>query len=282
MLTCSFLCRQCNSQFGSDLDHAAKRDPAIRFAAARALAGDADLANKIEQRQIWSVETSMASLRGEMRGAEIRGRWTELDDGSRVAPEEQALIALRGMLAADGDDERFIADALKRYEKADYDELLELSPAIAVRKLAAHRGGRDLSAPEVSSILPLKIAYEFVALIIGTAICGDDPRIEELRRALLDRTDNAEAFEIERLEVVEKAPSPLHGIWFEGNKPHTMIQIRLFGKRAYRVHLKRLAVQHPQVRYTHLILDGEDVFHQVGEGTPRHRAVSQIRTNARE
>jgi hypothetical protein len=32
------------------------------------------------------------------------------------------------------------------------------------------------------------------------------------------------------------------------------------------VHLKRLAIQHRQVRGTHLILDHEDVFHELGDG----------------
>lgn len=83
----------------------------------------------------------------------------------------------------------------------------------------------------MSSLLLLKIAYEFVALIIGGAIYGNDPRLDELRHALIDRTENVDAFDIDRLEVVDKAASPLHGIWFEGAKPHAIIQIRLFGKR---------------------------------------------------
>ena len=170
------------------------------------------------------------------------------------------------MLAADRHDESYIAAALQRYLDSEYGELVELSPRIATRKLAAQLAGRDLAAPAVSPILLLKIAYEFTSLIVGTAIYAPDPRLIELRTALRERDETSDAFELERLEVRERAPSPLHGIWFEGNKDHAVIQIRLFGKRAYRVHLKRLAIQHRQVRYTHLILDHEDMFHELAEG----------------
>jgi hypothetical protein len=266
ILTCDFLCCDCNSKSGADLDHALKRDPAIRLAAAKALADDGTLAREMEHRQIWRVQTSVGTLRQEMRQGEISGRWTELEDGSRVAPEDQALNALRGMLAADGHDEAYVAAALQRYLDSEYGELVELSPRIATRKLAAQLAERDLAAPAVSPILLLKIAYEFTSLIVGTAIYAPDPRLIELRTALRERDETSDAFELERLEVRKRAPSPLHGIWFEGNKDHAVIQIRLFGKRAYRVHLKRLAIKHRQVRYTHLILDHEDMFHELGDG----------------
>jgi hypothetical protein len=78
----------------------------------------------------------------------------------------------------------------------------------------------------------LKIAYEFTALMVGTAIYASDPRLIELRTALRERDETSDAFELERLEVREKASSPLHGIWFEGNNDHAVIQTRLFGNRA--------------------------------------------------
>ena len=53
ILPCDFLCCDCNSKSGADLDHALKRDPAIRLAAAKALADDGTLAREMEHRQIW-------------------------------------------------------------------------------------------------------------------------------------------------------------------------------------------------------------------------------------
>lgn len=57
----------------------------------------------------------------------------ELEDGSRIAPEDEAMSALRRMLTSDGRDETYIEDALKRYDEAKYDSLVELPRAIAVK-----------------------------------------------------------------------------------------------------------------------------------------------------
>jgi hypothetical protein len=54
-----------------------------------------------------------------------------------------------------------------------------------------------------------------------------------------------------------KEANAFHGIAFERNAPHATFQIRLFGKPAYRVQFKRLAIQHKPIAYTHDLKNGE-------------------------
>src|SRR2546426_7430731 len=44
---------------------------------------------------------------------------------------------------------------------------------------------------------------------------------------------------------------PIHGILLEGNDPHARVQIRLFGRLAYRVHFRTIAVGGKRFAYTH-------------------------------
>jgi hypothetical protein len=99
------------------------------------------------------------------------------------------------------------------------------------------------------------MAFEFLACHLGSAIYDSAPAIEAIRESLRSGTLD-QSVEIEFLRAEREVP--LHGLLFEGNRPYARVQIRLFGKLAYRVHFKNLAVGGTRFVYTHFLASHEE------------------------
>jgi hypothetical protein len=112
-------------------------------------------------------------------------------------------------------------------------------------------------ASPLNVLVAVKIAFEFLALLSGTAICMISPQLNTVRSALKRQDKKTDAFDVEPLVAPNYAP--FHGICFDGNDPYVKIQVRLFGKLAYRVHLRHLALKSiPRIVYTHNLKSGEE------------------------
>lgn len=261
-LASKFLCCDCNSFFGHTIDSAAKSDPAIRTAARALEKSVPNLVADSEEGQRYLIHTDVA-IHGYKRGGEIQDTWHHMPDGSSIAPEDKAIRSLCGRMRAEGLSDAAIEEAIARYMAAEPSEIVVMSPTLAAKKLAAYLAGPDLRAPSADPLLFVKIAYEFTALLVGRAIYARSPQLDELRDALKNLRRDSDAFHVEMLTAKEAAA--FHGIAFEGNAPHAIFQIRLFGKLAYRVHLRRLAVQHRPIASPHDLETGEH-WHNLGGG----------------
>ncbi len=255
ILASKFLCCDCNSSFGHTIDTVAKRDPFIRTAARALKKSVPKLVSDFEEGQRYLMRTDVAIIRSIKRGDEFYGTWHKMPDGSSIAPEDKAIESLRGRMRAEGLSDDAIVEAIARYSAAEHGEIVVMSPTWSAKKLAAYLAGPDLQAPRADTLLFVKIAYEFTALLVGRAIYARNPQLDELRDVLKNIRRDSDAFNVEMLTAKEAAA--FHGIAFEGNTPHATFQIRLFGKPAYRVHLKRLAIQHKPIAYTHDLESGE-------------------------
>lgn len=111
----------------------------------------------------------------------------------------------------------------------------------------------DLKGGEaLTPLISLKIAYEFAALSFGsTMLVHDNPALREIRRALLQGDAGSPVFNVQEMIARDRTPRPFHGIALEENKPYSVIQVRLFGYLAYRVHFPNLALQREPFGYTH-------------------------------
>ncbi len=118
-----------------------------------------------------------------------------------------------------------------------------------------------LDGPLMDPIVPLKIAVEFLACHLGTAVYEETPALDQVRLALASGQVDPASVAVERLSA-ENA-RPFHGIIFEGNEPHSMVQVRFFGKLAFRVHFLRLAVGGPRGQYTHDLATNEEYVREV-------------------
>ena len=107
-------------------------------------------------------------------------------------------------------------------------------------------------------LIPVKIAYEFLACHLDSAIYGEEKQLSEIRDSLFKCELNPDVIQVERL--ISNKYEPIHGICFEGNDPYAKVQIRLFGWLAFRVHFLHLSVGGPRFMYTHqLDANVEDV-----------------------
>jgi hypothetical protein len=58
----------------------------------------------------------------------------------------------------------------------------------------------------------------------------------------------------------------VHGLYFEGNLPDAVVQIRLFGRVYFRVHFLGLVVAGPQYAYTHKLVPNKHYIQHFDEG----------------
>ena len=149
-----------------------------------------------------------------------------------------------------------------------------LAPALQARYCAGKWSVEgielDLSQSKVlDARLPAKVAFEFLALCTGEAICSNDWPLPELRRILA--TGIGEDDTILRVEHFRAGdPRPFHGICIEENPMNAQVQVRLFGCLAYCVHFPQLYIGGPRYAYTHCLeTRHEDVSIIGGEALSR-------------
>ncbi len=256
-LTSQFLCYKCNSTLGRKIEHAARFDPSIRIAVQQLANAFPELAKKLNENQRHTCESEPGLSPGYIRNGDFRIFSKELPDGSLLQPTDDAKKTVENILKKSGDKGLPIQEVLNAFDKAPENERVEIVPGLEIIKWRIDKISPDYSkSPLMSPLVPLKIAFEFIACHIGSAIYNDVGPLNDIRQALMTCESDADHFRIERLHA-EKY-KPFHGICFEGNDPYASFQIRLFGWLAFRVKFLRISISGPQFVYTHLIDAGDE------------------------
>ena len=256
-LQVDFLCVACNSRLGHDVDAFVKRDPAIglaihAFAAAHPEQGVALLEGLDVMAHSQGGVSSAKIIKGEAR---IRSE--RLADGSLIQPTRTARKSVETMLLRQGTQPGPLEEALRKFDSAPPDRPVEVAPGLVVTNWTVTKVEPDLSGAVLDPLLPLKIAFEFLALHFGAAIYQPLPPLVAIRDSLQGGQLH-ESISITSLRA--NRDDPIHGILLEGNDPHARVQIRLFGRLAYRVHFRTIAVGGKRFAYTHdLATDDEAV-----------------------
>ena len=256
-LTVDFLCKSCNDDLGHRIEAQAKKDPAIVLAIRNFEASHPERARRLADGMDLIVYSEGGSSRARRRGNDIRVKAHQLPDGSLVQPTDDARRSIRRMLEKRGTHPIPLDEALRKFDLAPSDARVEIAPGLEIVKWTIQRVQPDLSCTSLNPLLPLKIAFEFLACHLGGAIYDSEPPLETIRDCLRSGVLD-DSVQIESLRATRE--QPLHGLLFEGNDPYARVQIRLFGNLAYRVHFKNLAVGGTRFVYTHLLqLDEEDI-----------------------
>ncbi len=259
-LTCRFLCVACNSKLGHKIEGYAKADPTVRLLAAKLAERIPRLVNQLVEGQDYVLLGPGGSSRGRVKDGEFVVRSEKLADGSLVQATPHAAKSIQQMLKRANHDPAAIAQALSLFKLAPEDTRIALLETIEIVKWSIESIQPALDGPLMNPAVPLKIAYEFLALHLNTAIYQDAPTLAATRNALVGHPIDPVHLLVERLHAPEA--KPFHGIHFEGNNPHATVQVRLFGQLAFRVHFKTLSVDGPRFVYTHdLAADEEYVAH---------------------
>lgn len=263
-LSCQFLCRSCNSRFGSQVEAAAKRDPSILLAA-RKLRDDIP---KLSQALVEShphVSTGKGPRSsGYIRNGAFHIRPQKCDDGSLILPTDSAGSAISKILRKEGYGDAPIEYALETWQSMPENRRSSIAEGLNVVKWSIEGIELDLGQSKViDPLLPAKIAFEFLALCAGEAICSRDGRLPELRRILTTGIDwDDSILRVERLHAGD--PRPFHGICNEENPQYSQVQVRLFGCLAYRVHFPRLYIEGGRFAYTQRLATGQQDVRIVG------------------
>ena len=259
ILTCSFLCKECNSSLGTRVDAEVKKDPRIRFAVDNLQSDIPDLAHKFMEGQPYILQVGSRPERGKFRKGELRVTTRQTKEGALIQPSDEGYKSNERILQKRGIGETHIQEALRRLDEAEKNEVVELAPdriAIkrSVEKVELDPRGSKLLTP----LFPLKIGYEFLALLLGTAICKRDSALDELRIALRQGIEDHPSFWLEEC-VLE--PELFHSLSLETNRPYAHVLIKLFGGITFRVHFRRLAINHPRLSYQHdLVTNQEGIY----------------------
>jgi HNH endonuclease len=255
ILRCDFLCKDCNSKFGGTFEAKAKCDPAVRRAIAALQTELPSLYASIEKGQSHLLATNIGQISGRYKDGEVVHHGTTLADGTLLVPDSMTEVHLTKMLKRKGSEDADVAAALTRYRSAQLEVEVPLSHGIAVIKRETTYVGPDFTdSKPLDPLVALKIAYEFSVLVMGAGIL--ESQFDTIRRCLKENDNSSKAFKVEPLEA-DKFDT-FHGIVFEGNMPHATIQVRLFGKLAYRVQLLGHGFNLKPISYTQDLKSGED------------------------
>lgn len=243
------LCKECNSSLGRTIEGAARNDPTIRSLAKALRSHIPALASRLEESQKFLTTGPGPSSPGFVKNGQFQVRASTLPDGSLIQHTPLAASAISAMLKREGLSPPAIESALNRFHEAPDDTPIDLSPGVRVVKWSVAGLTPLLDGPLLNLLVPAKSAYEFLALHVGTSIYEDTSPLLAIRRALTSGILDEHAIEVERLHAPEARP--FHGLVFEGNTPYAKVQVRIFGRLAFRVHFKWLSVAGPRCMYTH-------------------------------
>ncbi|MEM8540422.1 MAG: hypothetical protein AAGF25_05635 [Pseudomonadota bacterium] len=142
-----------------------------------------------------------------------------------------------------------ISFRLSEIHNSDINIKLQVSENLTIIQRAAYHTGADLDGgTPLNPLVCLKISYEFLVLLFGRAMLVDEQPLNSIRSALRESIFPDQHAQIEVLHAGEYRA--FHGLLFENSLPHVVVQVRLFGRLAYRVHFLKLRINSPPIRYT--------------------------------
>ena len=170
-LTCRFLCQGCNSNFGHGVDASVRRDPSVLLAIR-------ELRNEIPILYQQLVEShghvsvgEVPRVKGFVHDSEFHVSQQRLEDRSLVLPSVEARIAIETTLRRRESTESTINAALRKFDMMPPDRRISIAPGLDVDSRTPKDIELDLSGSKLlDSRLPLKIAFEFLALLLAATL----------------------------------------------------------------------------------------------------------------
>ncbi len=264
VIACNFLCHSCNSRLGSEVEAAAKSDPSILLAVHKLNDEIPHFSQRLidSHPQILTGEGPYVS--GRIQHGAFRVRRQRRDDGSLILPTDEARKAIAKTLKRGGYSDVPIKRALATFDETPENQRTSIADGLDVVKWSVDGSHLDLSQNRlIDPLLPAKIAFEFLALCTGNAICADYPPLPELRKTFatgINEDDNI--LRVERFQVGDARP--FHGICNEANPEYAQVQVRLFGCLAYCVHFPQLYLGGPRYAYTHCLENHHEDLRVIG------------------
>jgi hypothetical protein len=183
-----------------------------------------------------------------------------MPDGSLVQPRSQARRSVATILLRQGHDRAAVEEALGTFDAAQDNTHVSLGHGLEIVHWEADRIEPVLGGKLMSELVPLKIAYEFLALHLYGETHRRDAALEEIRLSLRGLLRESTSWSFEHLHATYE---PFHGIALQQARPRVIVHVRLFGWLAFRVHFAGLAFEGPQFVYTHRLDSGTEHWGRV-------------------
>jgi hypothetical protein len=256
LLWSRILCKDCNDLLGHSIEAKIKHDPTIRFAIEAVKNEAPELFKKISNGLGYVAKSKRGTVKGKLKNDEFRPRAYKETDGSIIQATDDAKKNIKNILQKRQMNDQSIAHVLNIVDEAPLDELVKLDDSMEITKWSIDEIHPDMTGDMMDEAVPLKIAYEFLALHVGSAIYQEP--LNSIRYAILNESKNPDVYEIEHLRSTNY--EPLHGIFIEQNHPYIQIKIIFFRWIVYCVKLYSLALDNdlPRVVYEVDLKTGEE------------------------
>ena len=257
-LVASFLCKVCNSMLGHGPESKVRDDPVCRESIERLALARPDIADNIRN----GFQYIRHNDQGEVTKHVLRDGTLDVipekrDDDSLILPETEVLRTVDTMAKRHGHGPLF--PAAFDLDSVSPGDSVEAARGIRIKKLSRGAIEPDLTGDEMDLVVPATIAFEFLALHRADAIYANQPKFNSIRDQLLAGKLSEDNVQVERWETINKRL--FHGLLFEGNNPGARVQVRLFGRLAFSVHFRDIAVLAPRCWYEYDLVSEEEKFH---------------------
>jgi hypothetical protein len=207
------------------------------------------------------ADSPRGRVQGILKKGKFRVRATQEPDGSIIQPTPKGRQHIEKRLRKSGADEVTVQLSLRRFDDAPDNIPIQINEKLTAVKWSIGPLTPALGGQLLKDEVPLKIAFEFLACHLYTAIYQGGAPLSEIREILSGGQASRDCYRVEPLRG--ESYQAFHGLVFEGNQPHAIVQIRLFGWLAFRVHFLRIAVGGPRFVYTHYLDRGEERWDRI-------------------
>ena len=260
LVVMDLLCTSCNSRLGTKFEGRWKSDPSIRWAVHSLGPEIPSVATKLNEGQNFLFKSSAGTRRAKMRNGKIDINSTRTDDGSLIKPTKHAPSEIRNTLKRRGAGTSEIDEALRRFADAPEDEVVPITDDLSIAKRSVSAADPVFDGPFIDDRAILKIAYEFLALHLGTAVF--DSILDPVRHALRSEKERV-VWPMEKLRTPK--PRPYHKLTIPNDLKAALVEVTLFGYLVRRVNFVGFRLPPSALRCSYLIrLDtGDETFEQI-------------------
>jgi hypothetical protein len=163
-------CAKCNSELGSDVEGAIKRDDSIRQAIEVALANELPvLAARFREGQPYAKRTEQGVVRAKVKGGSFKVASGRGEDESLIQSTERARSSIETMLRRQGQSPQEIEKLLSTFDDASEGALTPLTETLAIRHGSVEGFDLPFDGKPLSDAFPATIAFHYLALKFGRA-----------------------------------------------------------------------------------------------------------------
>jgi len=235
-LTVKVLCQDCNSGIGHSFEAHAKEDPSIRLAIENLKEQIPGLYESITHNLGYVGETQQGTVTGRFVEGEFRVDSRTHGDNSLIQPTPDARDAVETMLERRAVSDEQVQEALDRFDAAEDNQVARIFEEIHVARWNVGDIHPALDGPLIEDRFVLLIAYEFLAIVLGTTIY--DANLAPIRDAIVTGADTSDHVGIERLHAQDY--DPIHALTLRQAQPHVVVEVMLFRWLVFRVHFLRI------------------------------------------